>query len=1778
MSNSSNSGMTHAEMLSEFNIENGQITTSTLTISPGQFTASIDSLLGYCYGGQTITIDSPNLVADNGESGGVEISGTSDCLGMPNLSVTLYAKIEDGDQIKMDLSYALIGTNPDPVFWKLSKSVPGVERPNLEEPATFDRNTGTLTQPTHRPLDDLKFYETSFWVTNRDSHTHPVTGVDLEWGINFVSMVIPEGPLAMVKNLLGYTSDLKVSGTIRKPRVADTTDILTLPYGGGANGGYHPWDTKDDFEFGLPGAHLKIHLGINYSIVSGEVEFAAEYLNIYEPYNASWAVNSTQPTFTGQQAYSGAVTLPNAGISMDFNVPFDFGVNYLSFNSKFEGMSLANLSDLVGLAGQGENLMSHMPAELQNLSEGLGALSLEKAWIDLDFRNLSQIHIANIGFRIGMPEVTWDVWEGHFSIGSFWSQFEIQYPFQAPGINTDSDQQRSVDLTVGGSFQIEGVDFNVKASSKNDFTVFAEMDEGNTIPLGNILNSFGSNIDNPGDLNIDLFRVAVSPGNSFNLAMGMNEQGQGWGLDIGPQEFKVSDVYVNLSKAKGQDASASLGGVLTLGDLGKIDIDYESPGDISIVSFFDQVNLGELIETLVGNVIDLPDGFGFDLEDVSVIIQKENNSYKFQIATLIDGVGNLALIVNKVNGQWGVAFGIETFMDKLSDLPGLSSLSVLDDLGAPDSILVIVSNIERPDFKFPSLSQFNNPELDSNQIPVPASNGLTDGLNLYASWNFGNGDQGINTLLNLLGLSGALDVTVSVPKDPTNGSRLYMSWDGKILSKYDLDAQFGLQLTQGRPELFLGGSMIVPIQGENCIFDVAMSVLTTGVYFSGSMQGTIDFESFQLSNLGLMFGYNWALIPSLGVMCTIDTAAFRSSIALMFDSGDPSRSVMAGAISDITLKGVAEEIAKAPGVPEELTDVLGTISLEGVNEFDLPLSLATSLDAKDQATVAQVINSTVNIGLSSDSSNLLIVVNKEGEKWSLTDIRDNMKHYEVEVKDNKIVCQANAQLYLAPQGIALGGFIFNQGFRVMGALSILGLTWTTDIEISDREGIAATSYLDNDLVILNRDFFRLSDQTGNYGPRFSMATFRRPEQSEEMFRPPHFILDGKLTLLNMTTTAFVKFNSSGFEFLVGQDQDVDFDARVFEGSYDLTWSMGGGIDFNKGITMNGDFDFDLQGKFDIGALLGGNVDMGKVSVGFGIDVDVEAGYDGSNAYLKIKGDFSFGGTEYSFNFNLDANTQGIEKLASEVFREIKEVFTGIYDTAAKWVNEIGNTVEDIGDGISATAQVVGNFFEESPEQVAVFMQDLGADADRIATELVNNGLAAGEQAVADILNTLEFGANEIAGALNSALSTTTQVAGEILQGMNYHVNEIAGALNSAFGTSSQTLGAVLNTLGYNSNQIAGALKSALRLSQTAVADVLNGLGKTATEIGDAIMSSFTAGEATIGKILHDLNFNETEIAGAVKSIYGASANTVTQVIDGLGYGATQLTNALNSAFNYGAQQIGPILDGLGYAADVITRALGDALDATVQEIANVLNSLEKTATQVGAAIQTVFNTSYTQAAQILDHAGYAFTEVGDAMKNVYKQSVTEISKVMNDIGAGLNDITGFINSAYSFIYVRSNLLSFTKTFSGLGFSSENIASSFRQVFSIQGDDMTTYLRFAGKGVEEVTNAIRKAFNVAAETTAKYLRGAGYAVAEVGSALYNVFRTSGEDAAKFLRNAGYAANDIAKALKLDSLWGESSKQVARFLKNAGFGKSTVKSALKAAGWGSKTVDKAIKSIF
>ena len=1698
--------MTFSDLKSILGIVDGQLGQNQLTISKGTVSNNIDEIIHYCYQDQPIQLNGLSLVAIDENNRLVKLQGQGNLLSVPNLEVEATFWVDDSEAFQMTVQYKVLGSMSGDNDWKFSNSFPDMpEIVDHSGPASYAMETGELNQTLVKPLDQYYFFNSSFVVASQ-AGSFGEKATPLSWGVNFIGQLRADGVLGVSQYLFNGDYNLDVYGTVRVPISTESSENLRQQHLNMLEKELYPWNISSQYEKGVPGILLQVQLDLNYAAVQDKLNFKADYFYLYSPIDSDWNITDTNPKFIPIQAYSGALELRDS-LSMHMVSPMEIGAPLLQLEGVFDGFSLNNLADLAGMTDAGNNPLESLPQQIQDLGDTLGQLELLRAGIGINYQNQLAPSIETLYFGVGMPEFTWEVWTDKFEISNINAVFEFYYPFGS------ADQKESV-ISIFGDLEIDGVTFNVSASNQDDFTLYAEMEQGSQIPLGDILTKLAPDIPTPSDLTIDVFRLGISPGKFYHMAMAMADEEHPMTFQIGAKTLEVSDVSMSVTYQSGAGFTGNFGGTLELEDIAALEINYDIPGEVTIQSYIDQVSLKQIANTISGGELPVPDAFDLELVNNSILLQKSQDSFDFTLGTEVTDFGTLALQIQQINGQWGAAVGLNMTAGSLSDLPGLDALKAIEDIVSLNRLLLIISTLDAPSFQFPDLAQLQNPTLSSNSIPMPTGyTGVTAGLNVFAEWEIDTSQKELNLLKDLLGLDPTVQTTLVIGKNPSQESRMFIQTSTDLLGKYPMTTQFGYQLINGKSELFLAGQLKVAINGELVSFDIAMSLLTGGIFFGGSMLGTVSLGDLELSNLAIAFGFNWVGLPSLGIAATLNFEDFSSSIALLFDSTDPSKSLLAGAIQDSSVKDIANLFAKVVDLPAEVDSILSTIQITGIGEYMLPSSLAESLNDKHLEDIVEVFKDFASITLSSSVEEVLIVVNTENEQWSITDMRNNMRHYQLVQEESGIRMSISPQLYFAPAGGRIGALEFFPGYYLSGALSVLGLTWESQIEIQTNKGIAAYSSLSDKLVILNEKFFSLSNVAEDAGPNFSMATFSRPEQENELYRLPHFAFDGKLTFLGSSREALVSATASGFSFVIAENQQLTIPGNVFSGTYELDWEINGDFSFIQNFSAGGDTDLKLTGKLDIAKLLNVDVDdLGELSLNLVIATELDTGYNGSAAYLDLEGHFEFGNEEYGVTVNLDAENAEISDFADEVFDQIKTIFSRLLDTAEEWAAALEDGVVAAEKSAKKMAKVFKGVYNKSAKESAALLKS----ANHVA--------------------------KDISDALKDKFSLGNQAALTLLRETGFGIDDITGVIDE-YGINASSATQLLKDIGYGSTAIASSLKRIFEIDGQALANAFEGI-YTAKTIATCLESTFGAGAKDITAYLQNAGFDASTIGDAIKSKLSVSAADAADYLKDAGFGASDIATSLADKFSQGPQSITNLLKNVGFGSVVITGALRWRLNVAAANATSYLKNAGFNSIDIASGLSSKFNRGAQNVASLLKNAGFGSGNVAEALNAALNVSAEDAADYMKNVG----------------------------------FSGAAIATELEEKFNESAKDITQHLESAGFGSRDIGEILHDTLDISAEDAADYLKSAGFSAKNVGETLKKDFGTWSENGAKFLKRAGFGANDIAKTLKSNDVWDKGVSATGKALKKAGFGKSTTKDALDAAGFGWSSILSVIDDIF
>lgn len=1238
-----------------------------LTIARDTLTTGIQSIIDSCYNNEyngsqkEITISSASSSVEGGDT--VVVRGKAAFLNVPDLPVTGRFSLDDSGNVRMLLVYSLLDADPGANAWKFSRSFTDI-------PTSVDWHK-PMDESAIRVLDELFLFNAYYVVSSQAaenlSQVSDITGVSfadgdspaVRVGINFVGRLAPRGILSLIETTFQQSGTLTLYGPILLPYVGQK--VLPLePF-------HYPWQTMD----AIPGIHLCANLGVDLGV--GKVDFQTILFRVYMPVSTQWLEKN--PSHVPLVCYSGGLSIPSAAIHVQVVAEMIVGADSLTLYGSFSGVSVANLARMVDLIGS-DAMGRQIPSDLNDQVGGLSRLELMQAGITFStLKGTPEITYAT--FTVGFPDLSWHIWKDDFVLDSISCRFEVYNPFDR--------LTRNYDITIIGRCELEGAPLNVYAGNRDGFTMYAAWD-GAKIPLQRIVSKYASGLPVPSDLTIDTLRLAVAPRKYYAMAVFLAGEPNPWTLDLGPETLTISDVSLAFNYPSGGPASGSFGGTIALKEIVTLTFNYDVPGDFLLRSMVPEtITLNQILGALTNQAIALPSSFDLKFQESSILIQKHAQNYMLQLGTQIEGLGSVAFQVQKVGQQWGFAAGLDFNVSgaKITGVEGLSALGMFLDFFSLEKFLLVVASFDNPGFQFPDMAQFQNPNIAAKKITLPAqSGGIIAGLNIFAQWQLDTASREQKLLKEFLGLDPALGVTLQVGEDPARDSRLYVSFSTTI-EGHPLVCKFGGQIQDGSIGLFLTGTFTVDIQSQPQTFDVTLLFVETGAFISADMRGSssVHFWVFHLANLALEVGIDWEGIPSLGVAATIDVGRFDSSVAVFFDSAEPQKSLVAGAVSDLNLKDVLDALT-GDTIPSEIDDVLDKVALKGIGRFQIPGSLADDLDQRKIGAVSAAFLSEGKITIPAVSSQVLLIVNTKGSLWYLTDMT-KMRHYQLKKSGDSIQVSLEPQFYCAPQDTYIASIRFPMGFYLNAAIQFFDFNASAKIDISPNQGIAVDAQMDK--IVLGSEFlFAIEADKGSGGPLISASTYSQPDNPVKAFQSPHFCINGKLEMLGMSKGIYADLSLKGFEF-------------------DLNGTLIPAVDFDLHGTFGGT-ELDVGGRLSVGI---GTIDLGplgSINLDTGIEGDLDIGVNAADVHATFGAAFEFLGDTHSIaTFDLDIQTRALENLAQTLLHKVGSLlYDDLIKEPLKWAKAVG---DGIVEGVEDVESVLKDTFKLGEDEVKKIIKE-----------------------------------------------------------------------------------------------------------------------------------------------------------------------------------------------------------------------------------------------------------------------------------------------------------------------------------------------------------------------------------------------------------------------------------------------------------------------------------------
>ena len=1246
-------------------ITNGRVVIDAVTLQLIDTAGVIPAIILKAFNDEPIEITdaAANSIADGSD---VVITGISGFRFTTSVVATILTLTMVNGNVQALFRFTVIGAVPPATPWKFSDSFPDL-------PTVID-----LSKPDAdpvSPLDELLMTNAQLVVSTYEQTIgdhHYITG------INFQADFTPTGILSVFETLISGGNALKLIGTINVPDAS----VITPPL--------KPWEFPWTPAGIPPGINLQIGLGVA-PIALGSMSFSADFFRIYSAASTDWF--GKNDTYKATVAYTGEFDIPSAKSKIGVTVVTSPGADAAKLIANFENSPIGNFSELADIIGIND-VLSSFPTAIQ--TGDLGGLGIKAASVTIGYNEKLEVRAASI--TIGMPRLDWDIWPGTFQINSAFAQFDVQNPFDS--------STRSIGIAVGGQVEIEGVKVNIVAQKTTGFEIIASLADGYNVPLSQLMATYAPGIPPVSDLSIDALELIVSPGNYYSIMLMMAQQPKPWIIPLGVTQLAFSNVGMFLLKPSTGSLSGSFSGTAQIAGV-TLNSRYDIPGNIIIRGDFPSVTLSEIVSFLIQTKINVPSGFDLTFTQSYIILEKVGNDYKMELGTVIDKIGSLAFVLQKGTTGWGFAIGLQIEIDQLGNLSGgvSGSVNTFASWFPFQTFTLAVSTLKDQSFTFPGFKQFNQSSLGNSKITLPAiAQGIQPGFFLYTSTVFTKKNKILGALIDLLKIPEGtqldgfvayltekkqfqLGVSVTTFLTPVND-----------VSQRTCSGTLGFQngcltgtimVVAGGADEFafsLAASLKTILDNNNLEFDVILSVVANGVFASGTLkvEKPLKFGPLQLGGLALELGVSFEGLPSFGFAAELMVEdLFDSTLAVLINSSNPSESMIAGALSNITLGDIVKKLAGeiTEQIPSAIESVLDEVAIKGSidSAFQIPKSSSTALEEAMNNFNGDVIqNDFISFGKQKSfptTSDGMMIFNDSGNgKWYITEKEgagdsSTVTHWQlVKNTDGAIEVSKEAQFYFvpSPSGVNIGTFFYPQGMKVSGCIQFLFFKVDVDVEIALNKGIKVDANMDK-ISFISDNLFSITDFSGSGGPQVSIATFTQPNAPDK-FKKPHFFVSGRMTILGSSDGIYIDINESGAAFEVSGSSLGGFFKGDLKGSFtaeklDVTGSINVGI-----------------GSINLGALGTWDINTGIEAMA-NIYADLEKGAFGA---LFAAG-FVLGGDHHSIGqISLDVTVGKLSDLPAKFFEAVKDFLIKLFTDPKYWAEmaaKVLNWVEDKIKGI-----------------------------------------------------------------------------------------------------------------------------------------------------------------------------------------------------------------------------------------------------------------------------------------------------------------------------------------------------------------------------------------------------------------------------------------------------------------------------------------------------------------
>ncbi|WP_238915818.1 hypothetical protein [Clostridium sp. YIM B02555] len=852
------------------------------------------------------------------------------------------------------------------------------------------------------------------------------------------------------------------------------------------------------------------------------------------------------------------------------------------------------------------------------------------------------------------------------------------------------------------------------------------------LSLNKIINHIFPNMNEIPELYASTLKFYKDTESDFILNAKMNDKTV-WTIELGSAPLVISNIKLKLIKTS-KGFEGQLDGEIQLDEDLVLNLSYKLPGDFILQLEYPRVNFLKLFESIYGNTLKWNYSSKLMLPPSEAIIKFINGKPSFNSIANIEGLGVIIFsIFYKEKWHYSLIFDIN--LSNLSKIPGLETLESLESIVNVNKMsMCILSDevqleslskeaheiadfFEYKDFNFPIAKQVLDEGLS---ILIPSAIIKNEALNLLVNYfNVIKSTENIFT------------VAVSLP-DPTADSKLFIPFFTEIQAGTTIEGELGALFRSNNIDVFLEAKVNTIIQSQLIQVNVIASVFPTGVLISGTFNGSINFNPLpiKLNNLSLIIGLNNIGIPSFGFYGNINIENLDSSIALFFNSTDPSQSMIAGSINSLTLNDLVK-LFTGEFLPMPMGEILGSIGLSGINAFEMPISASEMLRSRNYEGISSAFWEYGKLDFPKANNEVLLVEVDKDSRWTLTNLV-TMTHYSLLLKSNHINVEVQPQIYCAPQDTFIGSLKFPQGFHMEGKINHLFFKAQLRIVAEINKGISAKTEIDP-ITIFKPDFFSITGKD-NSGPKLSFSTFSQPLETESMLQEPHFLLNGNIHLLGvdiLNTYIYIKSNS------------ISFNASVspFIEKIELECSL----DNSSNFIGNGNFTIGINRHLDAGSL-------GKTDVKVLVNLALHMTFQNGTSQVLCDGTFDFFGIHCTIpSIDLTANEKALLNISDVLWESMNNIIMMLLKHADYWLSMLK-------EGILKEVELL-------PEHIGSIL----AEVHQLSPNDILNKTK----------NILGYGTDDMTRALKGAGINANDIIKE-LQAINISIEDINSVIKNVF--------------------------------------------------------------------------------------------------------------------------------------------------------------------------------------------------------------------------------------------------------------------------------------------------------------------------------------------------------------------------------------------------------------